>query len=302
MNREWVEKKNKEKAAQVLEQKNRIVAEINECTFINDEVKFKLIEEINHYENEPYHTAHGFSIILLHFAENVELNIIEDFVDSLELDEYIMNLRYSTYNTYLDSRPVEFDGDIIITDPCYIIKHRDESTRPRWSEFMRLPSYQGMTRKQMEEVGYFEDYARMREADRKWDEENPDDWDVCDGGYEMGELGLKTWMTRDTLYGDWGCHTFNSDTKEVLGEFCADSAMVGVFDLNEVIAYNPEYDDHQEKPWCVTLIKSFKGTVQFVVEENKRSRREDFNVKVVGRGVNKVTGEPLNFITSQTSL
>lgn len=302
MNREWVEKKNEEKATQVAEQKNRIIAAINDCDFINNDARVKLIEEVDRYENEPYCTAYGMRIMLLHFAENVELSDIEDFVDSLEIDDYLVSIRYSTYNRFLDSDPVEFDGDIIITDPCYIIKHRDESTKPKWHEFMKLDSYQGMSRKQMEEAGYFEDYAKMQEAQDKWDEENPDDWDVCECGYEMGELGLKTWMSRDTLYGDWGCHTFNADTKEVLGEFCADSGMVGVFDLNEVLEYNPDFDDHIKKPWTTTLIKDFKGTVQFVVEENKRSRGENFNVRVIGRGVNKKTGEPLNFITSQTGL
>lgn len=302
MDKQWVEKKNKEKMAQILEIKNQIINTINNCSFINNDVKAKLLEELNRYENEPYCTAHGMRIMLLHFAENVELEIIEDFIDSLEIDEYLMNIRYSTYNRFLDSDPVEFDGDIIITDPCYIIKHRDESARPKWHEFKKLDSYQGMSRKQMEEAGYFEDYARMQKAMDEWDEANPDDWDVCGCGYEMDSLGFKTCMTRDTLYGDWGCHTFNSDTKEVLGQFCADSGMVGVFDLNEVLAYNLEYDDYIKKDWVATVIRDFKGTVQFVVEENRKSRGEDFNVRVIGRGVNKVTGEPLNFITSQTGL
>ena len=302
MNRGWVENKNQEKATQIAEQKNKIITAINDCHFIDDDAKTKLVEEINRYENEPYCTAHGVLVMLLHFVDNVELSDIEDFVDSLKIDDYLMNVRYSTYNMYLDSEPVEFDGDIIITDPCYIIKHRDRSTEPKWEDYMRLLDYRGMTKKQMEEAGYYEDYAKLQEAQRKWDEENPDDWDICECGYEMGNLGLKTWMSRDTLYGDWGCHAFNADTKEVLGEFCADSGMVGVFDLNEVLVYNPEYDDHVEKPWTTTLIKAFKGAVQFVVEENQSRYGDSYSVRVVGRGVNKATGEPINFITSQTGL
>ena len=122
----------------------------------------------------------------------------------------------------------------------------------------------------------------------------------------MGALGLKHYMSRSTIYGDWSCTTFNSDTKEPIGKFCADAGMVGVFDLNEVLEYNPEYDDYTEKNWCVTLIKDFKGAVQFIVEEKKYmydgKQYVDCVVRVVGRGVNKVTGETLNFITSQTGL
>ena len=233
---------------------------------------------------------------------DVEIDWFDNFVyKTLKIDDYIMAHRYKHFGHLLDSEPVKFDGDIIITDPCYIIKHIDRSTEPKWEDYMRLSDYSGMTKKQMEEVGYFEDYAKLQEAQRKWDEENPDDWDVCECGYNMGALGLKHYISRSTIYGDWSCTTFNSDTKEPIGKFCADAGQVGVFDLNEVLTYNPEYDDYIEKPWCVTLIKDFNGTVQFVVEEEDAAHN-DYVVRVVGRGVNKVTGKQLNFITSQTGL
>ena len=43
----------------------------------------------------------------------------------------------------------EFKGDIIITDPCYIIKKVDESTRPKttdyltYSDMTEYPDYNG---------------------------------------------------------------------------------------------------------------------------------------------------------------
>ena len=30
-----------------------------------------------------------------------------------------------------------FKGDILITDPCYICKDRDESTRPKWDDYIK---------------------------------------------------------------------------------------------------------------------------------------------------------------------
>lgn len=114
------------------------------------------------------------------------------------------------------------------------------------------------------------------------------------------------------MYGDWSCTTFNSDTDEKLGEFCADAGMVAVFDLAEVLAYNPEFDYHTDRSWTTTWIKDFKGTVQFMVKHiegfykedtewwMKGDKWEDYVVEVVGHGVNKVTGIPINFVGRQT--
>lgn len=61
---------------------------------------------------------------------------------------------------------MKFKGDIIITDPCYIIR------------------------------------------------ENSDDWTKCGCGDFMENLGIKNYLCRDTIYGDWSCTTFNLDTKK----------------------------------------------------------------------------------------
>lgn len=156
----------------------------------------------------------------------------------------------------------KFDGDIIITDPCYIMKDGDWE-RSNYSDNMRI-------------------------------------------------LGIRNHITHDTLYGDWSCTTFNSDTKEKIGEFCADAGRVSVILLDEVMEYNPEFDYHINKPWTTTLIKDFRGVVEFVVvhEEGiyedttswykKGGRWEDDSLQVIGKGVNKATGKPLNFIAYQT--
>lgn len=168
-------------------------------------------------------------------------------------------------DAYLDGEPMEFDGDIIITDPCYIMK-----------------------------------------------EDN--DWAVCAYGENMKALGITHYMTRDTLYGDWSCTTFDTDTKEAIGKFCADAGLVSVFLLDEVLKYNPEFDYHLNYKWMVTWIKDFKGTVEFVVKHiegyyeedtdywKKGDYWEDYVLEVVGHGINKVTGKPINFVGKQTGL
>ena len=113
------------------------------------------------------------------------------------------------------------------------------------------------------------------------------DWEKCRYGDRMDILGIKNYMCRGTIYGDWSCTTFNSDTNEPIGEFCADAGMVGVFLLDEVLTYNPDYNDYEKIPWTTTLIKDFDGEVEFVVENNE--------VLVVGKG-------NINFIGRQTGL
>lgn len=173
---------------------------------------------------------------------------------------------------YLDSDPMIFNGDILITDPCYIIRAKHHGTIP-------------ITK---------------------------DDWNTCNYGYNMKKLGINHYMTRDTLYGDWSCTTFDSGTKEPIGSFCADAGLVSVFLLDEVLKYNPDYDWYITKPYTATVIKNFKGTVRFVVkyqdgyyeDETEYHRKgehwEDYYLEVIGHGINKVTGETINFVGKQS--
>lgn len=74
---------------------------------------------------------------------------------------------------YQSTPEKEFDGDIIITDPCYIIRNENGITK--------------------------------------------NDWHYCEYGEYMERLGIKNYLTHDTIYGDWGCTVFDSDTKKPWG-------------------------------------------------------------------------------------
>lgn len=115
-----------------------------------------------------------------------------------------------------------------------------------------------------------------------------DDWSKSNYGDDMNKLGITNYICRDAIYGDWSCTTFNTDTNEAIGEFCADAGMVGVFLLDEVLKYNPDFNYHIERPWTTTLIKNFDGDVNFEINEYDE-------VEVIGRG-------NINFIGIQTSL
>lgn len=123
----------------------------------------------------------------------------------------------------------------------------------------------------------------------------------------MKALGIENYLCRDTIYGDWSCTTFNSDTKEAIGEFCADAGMVAVFLLDEVLAYNPDFDFYETKPWTTTLIKDFDGDIEINIIHiegvydddtewhSKGDKWEDNEVRVIGKG-------NINFETHQTGL
>lgn len=132
---------------------------------------------------------------------------------------------------------MKFKGDIIITDPCYIIR-----------------------------------------------EDKDNDWELCRYGGEMGKLGIKNYICRDTLYGDWSCSVYD-DLDKKIGDFCADSGQVAVFLLDEVLKYNSDFNYHLKKKWTTTLIKDFDGEVIFKVD--------DGNVHVIGKG-------NINFSSFQT--
>ena len=147
---------------------------------------------------------------------------------------------------------MRFKGDIIITDPCYL---GHGMTRGR----------HGMTRK-----GFWE---------------HPE-FDIYEGSNLSELFGFTNYIWELTIYGDWSCTTYNEIGLEI-GQFCADAGLVGVFLLDEVLKFNPKYDDHLmgSHSFCVTLIKDFDGNVEYQVNDGE--------AQLIGTG-----NKP--FITKQT--
>ena len=257
------------------------------------------------------------------------------------------------YNEY--NKPMRFDGDIIITDPCYIMNDDtkpDYSTSPEWWDFFskayltqevpyktyhypeaseyedaRIPTFEefckmehfpenhsfydeetknflyefhviNATHPEMYSETFEKEKAAYYEAQYKWQDENESDWEKCGCGENMGALGIQNSLVAGTIYGDWSCTTYQlnptptSDYK-VIGHFCADAGLVGVFLLDEVMKYNPKYKDITDAPHCVTLIKDFHGEVSInIIHDDEYDEDE---VRVVGTG-------NINFETRQTGL
>jgi hypothetical protein len=110
------------------------------------------------------------------------------------------------------------------------------------------------------------------------------DWDKCEHGSNMQAIGIKTFIVKDTEWGDWQCKT-NSDNGNVIGQFCADAGLVGVFLLDEVLAYNPSFDLHKTKKFTTTLIENFEGEVEIIHKDTGVFELGELSrVSVVGKG------------------
>ena len=266
MTQEWANRKNHEQESAIAEARAKCVELINSLPCATDQDKTNLMMWLEREEKSEYPCCCFGKYRILEYFDDVE-GLEALFAKGYVFDKYDSALMSrNRYSRYVDSTPQHFDGDIVITDPCYVTLD--------------------------------------------------DDWTKCDCGYEMKELGFTNYMTRDTLYGDWSCTTYNSDTTKPIGQFCADAGLVSVFLLDEVLAYNPDFAENYlaQARWTTTLIRNFKGEVSFVVkwqtgtyEEDGTYHKagdvwEDYTCHVVGHGINKVTGELINFITYQTGL
>lgn len=210
-----------------------------------------------------------------------------------------------------------FKGTIVITDPCYIIKknpikYPDEKDFGLPASIISKPFKDYST---PEELAYKDALDKYYEESRKYD-----DWDKCDWGENMEVLGIHNYISKSTIYGDWSCSTYQTEEEpkefmesilrilndnleneedsedwipyegEYIGEFCADAGLVGVFLLDEILAYNPEWKSWiEEHPWCATIIEDFEGEVEYYID------KVDEEAHIVGTG-------SINFYTAQTGV
>lgn len=251
------------------------------------------------------------------------------------------------------NKPLRFDGDIIITDPCYLMKRGEENQlvhilgfdlvqKPEYKNFFSGIPGPNKTLSDRDyadcvmlhltdsrltpvdistaeiELGTRESLARLFEEKFSMEEakenflvpyseifrkenasymaalsvydETRDDWSYCQCGNWMERLGIRTYLCNSTHYGDWSCTTYNTDNKEIIVQFCADSGLVGIFLLDEVLKYNPDFDYHLNRKHTTTWIKDFHGTVELHIECNNN---EPAKVNVVGKG-------SINFKSIQT--
>lgn len=214
---------------------------------------------------------------------------------------------------------MKFTGDIIITDPCYIIKEKEVYAKELGITLPEYPKFTGDSEAYGRAINEY--YSTVGKYD---------DWVKCHCGDSMQLLGFTNFISETTRYGDWSCTTWSTPRRDIenqieeinklceeqfklireygedsvqskiysdklsdatvdlkdIGNFCADAGMVAVFLLDEVLKYNSDFNYHISKPWTTTLIKDFDGEVEYHIDS-------DDNVHIIGRG-------NINFFTSQT--
>ena len=212
---------------------------------------------------------------------------------------------------------MHFKGTIVITDPCYIIKE-NPIKYPNEKDF-GLPT--SISSKPFKDYSTPEELAYKAALDKYYKESRKyNDWDKCNYGENMEVLGIYNYISESTIYGDWSCTTYQTEEepKELLesilrvlndnlengeykddessvfceskdiGGFCADAGLVGVFLLDEILAYNPDWKSWiEEHSWCATIIKNFEGEVEYYIDKVNEEAH------IVGTG-------SINFYTAQT--
>lgn len=342
MTKEWVEQKNREEREKYEYQKEYLFNQLKTSEYLDDKERAKVL---SFYEQGHFMQIENITSTVYTDFENIDGTPTQKSLDCMRWNkslpfEFLAYFKKNKYDTYLDSDLYEFDGDIIITDPCYICKNKASiGEYPNESDFISYrheedyPDARELTKEEIEALDridqvlirlkmksryyskkYHEEKSRYNKALKLYHQNNISDWELCNNGFCMEKLGISHYMTQDTLYGDWSCTTYDSDTGKEIGEFCADAGLVSVFLLDEVLKYNPEFNYHLNRPWTTTWIKDFKGTIQFVIDfesgvyeeggdyHKKGDEWRDASVQVVGHGINKQTGMPINFITHQTGL
>lgn len=179
---------------------------------------------------------------------------------------------------------MKFKGDIIITDPCYIIKdNSDDWDKCGWGENMGILGF----------TTYISEYTLCGDwSCSTWSTPRKD---VEAQLEELNTLGRARWelmkqygkdSVQAKIYNDKIADA--SLNVERVGHFSADTGMVAVLLLDEVLKYNPDFDYHINREWTTTLIKDFDGEVNYYVDS-----RDDARIIGVGN---------INFFTSQVGI
>jgi hypothetical protein len=88
-----------------------------------------------------------------------------------------------------------------------------------------------------------------------------DDWKKCAYGDRMDQLGLATCLTALMTEGEEDLAAYDQNGN-LLGTFVSDSGVAGAFLLEEILAYDPEFDEHTACPENALWLPDFDGEIQ----------------------------------------
>lgn len=157
---------------------------------------------------------------------------------------------------------------------------------------------------------YFENFAKEQNDKKYWQKREisqdyvNEDIIITDLCYLRGDEDISREIDppydlyADTIYGDWSCSLYDKDTKNKIGDFCADAGNVIIVSLKDVLKFNPNFEKWmKEHNWCVSIVKNFTGTayIKYDIEhyEYKGKQRKELYCYVEGIG-------NVNFTSKQT--
>ena len=172
---------------------------------------------------------------------------------------------------------MKFKGDILITDPCYIIRDGNDGfkegiTKDDWkhSEYGENLSNLGITDYLTENSGGDGSWEVLKANDPKealvkygtmWSLLNGIDSHSWPERYEAAERDLDNYL----------------DSFECMGKFCADSGTTSIMNLDQVRKYNPDIDEWIKKhDHCATIIHDFDGEIT--------TEEIDHGIHIIGEG------------------
>ena len=186
---------------------------------------------------------------------------------------------------------MKFKGTIVITDPCYLDNRADKLDLWEASDYGENLSVFGCSQWISEGTIYGDWSCTTYKGDPK---------DVKESLMDIQQLYDKVdELSEELLDYDAAWEFVRKDFQEVctkhenkfpkLGRFCADSGMVCVVYLDEVLKVNPTFKQWaEEHTWCVTIIEDFDGDVRYEVDEEDEAH-------IVGEG-------NISFYTTQTGI
>lgn len=189
-----------------------------------------------------------------------------------------------------------FEGDIVIADPIYFVKNEIpvcDLEKPKWEDYFPRLQY---TNTMLQDPNILREYKYCQkfysQAYNTWVQSQSSDWELCDFGQSMDVIGFENPFVFPTEYGCWSC-TVYKDNNEVdsIGKFFSDSGLVGVFLLNEIQSYTPEFKVPKNGLPNLTLIPDFTGQI-FITNLTGKSG-VDADIRLFGVGT-------INFHTIQT--
>lgn len=186
--------------------------------------------------------------------------------------------------------------NVLITDPCYV---KDEIVGDDGKvSYNRVGDYEAA----INENTIYGDWSCFVYQGKLEGDERPGNWD---------EMYFKFWNEynfsgkskeeKAAFYEDWKKQKeqFMKDNN-VLGEFCADSGRVAVFNYDKLLKKYPcvqkFVDSH---PWCAAVVTNFTGRVEYYVRtETDEEGKEHRSAHIIGTS----TDGSNDFFTIQSGL